>query len=314
MELVVSRITQEALDIVGLELRAPGGARLPAFTPGAHIDLHLADGLRRQYSLTNDSREDDRYCLGVGLAAPSRGGSRHVHERLKKGDVVQISPPRSLFGIEPAAAEHLFIAGGIGITPILAMIRWCEANHRPWRLLYAVRSRARAAYLWDLAPHHGRVHLHLDEEQDGQPPDIAAWIAGGAGRHIYCCGPGGLMDAVARHAADAGLPADAVHFERFTAEPSLATAESRAFTVVLRRTKRDIEVPPHESVLAALERCGIELPFSCREGLCRTCETPVIEGAVDHRDHVLDAGERAANGSMIICVSRALGERIVLDL
>lgn len=314
IELVVTRLTSEAQDVRGIELKAADGHALPAFTAGAHVDLHLP-GVVRQYSLANDDRERNRYFLGVGLASPSRGGSKHVHEQLAVGDRVQVSAPRALFGIAADASEHLFVAGGIGITPIVSMIHWCVANGRPWRLLYSVRSRARAAFLWTLAPHGAQVQLHMDEESDGERPDLAAFLAGTApGAHVYCCGPSGLMDAVARTALDAGIPKSATHFERFAAEPAPAADEpAKSFTVVLHRSGARFSVAPGASILEALERNGHAVPFSCREGLCRSCELPLVCGEADHRDFVLSDEERAANKSILVCVSRAACEELVLD-
>lgn len=317
MELTVTRLTHEAQDVVGIELRAPSGNALPEFTPGAHVDLTLPGGLCRQYSLLNAPSERHRYVLGVGLAPKSRGGSTFIHQRLAVGDLVQVGEPRSLFDLAPAASEHLFIAGGIGITPILSMIAWCEANLRPWRLLYCVRSRARAAYAWDLALHGQRVRLHVDEEADGALPDLRAWIESSAdGAHIYCCGPAGLMDGVALACTEARIAKDRTHFERFAAPPAstASVTEERAFSVRLNRSGRQIHVAPDQSLLDALEAAKVSLPYSCREGLCRSCEVPLLEGQADHRDFVLSEEERTAHRCILPCVSRACSSELVLDL
>ncbi|CAN7756637.1 PDR/VanB family oxidoreductase [Variovorax sp. LjRoot130] len=314
-DVVVSRLTHEAEGVLGIELRAADGGALPAFTAGAHVDVHLPGGLCRQYSLTNGSAQADRYCLGVGLAPHSRGGSRHLHERLRTGDRLQVSAPRSLFGLASDAPEHVFIAGGIGITPILSMIEACQAAGQRWRLLYCVRSRARAAYLWRLVAHHARVQLHVDEEQNALP-DVAGFLrAIPRTAHVYCCGPAPLMDAVGREAAAASLPAQAVHFERFSADAAPADAATdRAFRVTLRRRGATYVVAPGRSILETLEENGIAHPCSCREGLCRTCEAPLLAGKADHRDFVLSEEERVANTSVILCVSRALDNELFLDL
>jgi tetrachlorobenzoquinone reductase len=314
-EVVVSRLTHEAEGVLGVELRAAGGALLPAFTAGAHVDVHLPGGVCRQYSLTNGPLERDRYCLGVGLAQVSRGGSRHVHERLRVGDRLQVSAPRSLFGLDLQASGHVFIAGGIGITPILSMIEACELAGQPWRLLYCVRSRARAGYLWRLAEHRDCVQLHVDEERDCLP-DVSGFLRSAPREaHVYCCGPAPLMDAVAREARAAGLSDAAVHFERFSAEGAPANqAADGSFRVTLRRQGTSYVVPAGRSILETLEQHGFAHPCSCREGLCRTCETPLLAGEADHRDFVLSDEERAANSSIIPCVSRALSDELVLDL
>ncbi|MGO4327182.1 2Fe-2S iron-sulfur cluster-binding protein [Cupriavidus sp. 2TAF22] len=316
LELIVSRLTAEAEGVRGVELRRPCGGALPAFSAGAHIDVQLPGNIVRQYSLCNDAAETDRYCLGVGLAQASRGGSRFVHEGLREGDSLAVSAPRSLFGIEAAASTHVFIAGGIGITPVLSMIRWCEANHRPWKLLYCVRSRQRAAYLAALSRFGQRVQVHADDERGGDLADISSFLGGLAeGSHVYCCGPAPLMDAVAATAAAAGVPGAATHFERFNAGPQRTGADAeQGFTVVLRRHGGRFAVPGGVSILETLERNGVPLPFSCREGLCRSCEVPVLAGVADHRDYVLGDDERQANTSIMICVSRALTPELELDI
>jgi len=316
MQLVVARLTQEAQDVLGLELRARDGAELAPFTAGAHVDLALPGGICRQYSLANSPLERDRYVLGVGLAPASRGGSSFVHQRLAVGDLVEVGVPRALFGIDPDAAEHVFVAGGIGITPILSMIHWCEANARPWRLLYCVRTRARAAYAWTLARHGDRVHLHVDQEADGTPPDLRRWLRSAPrGAHVYCCGPEGLMDAVGATATEVGIPREATHFERF-APPAAAASEAAAgaFTVVLHRSGRRIDVSATQSLLEALESAEVCIPFSCREGMCRSCEVPLLSGEADHRDFVLSDQERDAHTCILPCVSRARSAELVIDL
>lgn len=311
----VTRLTHEAEEVVGIELRSPDGVSLPAFTAGAHVDVQTPAGALRQYSLTNAPHERDRYCIGIGLARDSRGGSRSLHTQLVVGDVLQVGEPRALFGLSAAAGEHLFIAGGIGITPILSMIRVCIANRMPWRLLYCVRSRSRAAFLWDLAPFQSQVTLHVDEERAGSFPNITSFLAGpAAGAHVYCCGPGPLMDSVERHAAEAGIPADATHFERFTAAAPVASDGDRPFSIMLSRAQKRLDVAAGISMLETLEANGFSIPFGCREGLCGACETPLLKGEADHRDCVLSNTQREANCSVMLCVSRARGEELVLDL
>lgn len=316
MRLVVTRLTQEAQDVLGVELRARDGEMLPSFTAGAHVDVRLPGGICRQYSLANSPLERDRYVLGVGLAAASRGGSAFMHQCLAVGDCIEVSAPRALFAVAAEAAEHVFIAGGIGITPILSMIHWCEAQGRPWRLLYCVRTRARAAYAWTLARHGERVRLHVDQEADGAQPDLAAWLGNAAaGAHIYCCGPEGLMNAVSAQAAQAGWPRAAIHFERFAA-PGATASDDRAgsFKVVLLRSRKSISVRPDQSLLEALEDAGAAVPFSCRQGMCRSCEVPLLAGQADHRDFVLSDEERDAQTCILPCVSRARSAELVLDL
>lgn len=317
MELVVSRLTDEAQGVRGIELRAADASELPAFTAGAHVDLFLPGGLCRQYSLVNSPLERQRYVLGVGLSAASRGGSTYLHQRLALGDRLEVGAPRALFGIDPQATEHVFIAGGIGITPILSMIHWCESQGQPWRLLYCVRSRARAAYAWTLARHGDRVRLHVDEDNGGALPDWGGYLRQApAGSHVYCCGPAALMEAIGMAAEAAGVARSATHFERFGADgsPSAFAAPAAAFTVVLNRSGRRIGVAPEQSLLDALEQSQVCVPFACREGLCRSCELSIVSGEADHRDHVLSDAERAAHTCILPCVSRSRTSELVLDL
>ncbi|MGB3436155.1 PDR/VanB family oxidoreductase [Achromobacter sp.] len=307
--LMVSRIVREASGVLGLHLRSPDGAMLPAFEAGAHVDVALGNGLLRQYSLCGDPAELGVYRLGVGLAANSRGGSRYVHEQLREGDLVDIGEPRQLFGLHAQAACHVFIAGGIGITPILSMIHACEKRGEPWRLLYCARDRDAAAYLPELAVHGERVHLHVDSERGGARCDLDRYLSErqAAGLHVYCCGPGPLMDAVAAACERGGILPARVHFERFAAAAPPVAEAAATFKIRLARSGGCHEVPADKSVLDVLEAAGVAWPHSCREGLCRSCEAGVLSGEVEHRDYVLSDEERAANRSMMVCVSRGCG-------
>ncbi|HLY55142.1 MAG TPA: PDR/VanB family oxidoreductase [Stellaceae bacterium] len=312
LTLRVSDIAAEAKDAIVVELRDPDGRNLPEFTPGAHLELHLSNGLVRQYSLCNDARERDRYLVGVGLAQESRGGSRHIHRSIRVGDTLPVTPPRNNFPLAGAAPRHDFFAGGIGITPILSMIHWCEANGRQWHLWYLVRSRQRAAFLERLRGYGDKVTLHADDEAGGLF-DVAGAVSRVAGdSHIYCCGPAPLMNAV--EAAAASRPADHVHFEWFTPKEPATPVSQETFTVTLARSGKSFPVPPDKSILEVLEDNGYDIPFSCREGLCATCETQVLSGIPDHRDSVLTEAEKAANKTMMICISRAKSDTLELDL
>jgi ferredoxin-NADP reductase len=298
-------------------LRAADGAQLPPFEPGAHIDVRLPGGLTRQYSLCNDASETARYCIGVGLSASSRGGSAYIHEKLRKGDMLTVGEPRALFRLSPRAGRHRFIAGGIGITPILAMIRWCVRHQLPWELHYCVRSRSRAAYLGELHSLGDHVYVYADDEGMASPRrDVSHMMRDvNPAEHIYCCGPGGLMDAVSAQAKQSGLPSENLHFERFAAPVIEADAGGNsAFTVVLARRGVRCIVESDESILDSVERHGVCPPFSCREGLCRSCEVAVLSGEADHRDYVLSDDERREDRSVMICVSRARSSELVIDL
>jgi tetrachlorobenzoquinone reductase len=309
----VSDVRAEALDVMSLELRPIGGGQLPPFDPGAHLDVHLPNGLVRQYSLTNDCRERDRYMIGVARVADSRGGSSFVHSSIRAGAQVTVGGPINNFALDPRAERFLFIAGGIGVTPIMSMIRWCVANAKPWRLIYAARSRQRAAFydqLYALA--QSNTQFHFDDER-GQVLDVAEALAGwNEGEWIYCCGPAPLMDSV--KALTEHLPPGTVRFEWFSTPDDREPQESNAFKVRLERTGVEFDVPEHKSILEVLEENGIEHPFSCREGLCGTCVTNVCSGEPDHRDYVLTDEERASGKLMTICCSRSKSRLLVLDL
>ena len=327
--LIVKHITREAQGVVSLLLRSEDGASLPAYEAGAHLDVDMGNGLVRQYSLCGDPTQRDQYRLGVGLAPHSRGGSRHIHEALRVGDILRVGEPRQRFGLHAQAAAHVFIAGGIGITPFLGMILACERRGEPWTLLYCARSRQHAAFLEDLAPYPDQVHLHLDDEQAGARCDVGAYLerVSRPASHVYCCGPASLMDAVGQACDERHVPRAHFHTERFSA-PDRAPVDSSppagfanpgepasqnigAFTLVLARSGGRYTVPADKSVLEVLEDAGIAWPHACREGLCGSCEAGVLSGTVDHRDYVLSDAQREGGACMMVCVSRASG---VLEL
>jgi ferredoxin-NADP reductase len=316
LRLQVTDIQAEARDVMLIELRAADGGSLPAFEPGAHLEIDLPNGLIRHYSLTNDWRERDRYVIGVGRAFKGRGGSEFLHRSLRCGAQLTLSAPRNNFALDRNAASCLFIAGGIGVTPIMSMIRQCEAQGRRWRLVYAARNGQRTAFYETLRALGPRVHFHFDDEASGVL-DVSGWLADAReGEHVYCCGPQPLMKAVQDHVAQ--RPAQTVHFEYFAAPAAPATGAAVGatgeFKVELRRSGRTVSVPTDRSILEVLEASGVSVPFSCREGMCGTCETAVCDGEIDHRDYVLSAEQRAAGRSMMVCVSRALSPVLVLDL
>ena len=309
----VADVRAEARDVMTIELRAAGGGALPPFEPGAHLDLHLPNGLVRQYSLTNDWRERDRYVIGVGRADKSRGGSDYVHANVRAGMLLKISAPRNNFALDPEAERFLFIAGGIGVTPILAMVRWCVANDRPWRIIYAARSRQRAAFYEEICGLASScAQFHFDDEA-GEVLDVAQAVAGWTpGERIYCCGPTPLMEAV--KSLTEQLPSGTVRFEWFTVPETDEEQESDSFSVRLERSRKELQVPADKSILEVLEENGFEVPFSCREGLCGTCVTNVLAGDPDHRDYVLSDEERASGKLMTICCSRSKSPTLTLDL
>ncbi|MEJ7928355.1 PDR/VanB family oxidoreductase [Ramlibacter sp. AN1015] len=313
LKLRVAALAAEARDVMRVELAATDGAPLPPFEPGAHLTLQLPAGLARQYSLVNDWREQHRYVLGVGLAGESRGGSQWVHASLRVGAELTATGPANNFPLDPDAQSFLFIAGGIGITPLLSMVRWCEARGRAWRMVYAARSRVRLAFYEELRAFGRKVRWHCDDEHE-RPLDVRALMQEvEPGTQVYCCGPGPLMTAVQE--AGAHLPPETLHFEWFSAPAAPADAHGGdGFWIDLKRSGTSLHVPPERSVLEVLKDHGHELPFSCREGLCGTCETTVCEGEPDHRDYVYSPAQREGLRTMLICVSRAKSPRLTLDL
>ncbi len=312
LALRVERIGAEAKDVLRVELADPLGGELPAFEPGAHLAVHLPNGLVRHYSLCGDWRDRRRYVLGIGRALDGRGGSDWLHGGLREGMELRCGAPANNFGLVNAG-RYLFIAGGIGVTPILSMVRWCQAHGKDWRLVYGARSRQRLAFYEELRAWGDRVRFHCDDEA-GTPIQVPLLLADvQPGTQVYCCGPSPLMQSVQQHGAH--LPAGALHFEWFNAPPpEAAAAAAEGFWVDLQRSGASYHVPPGRSILEVLEEHGHEVPFSCREGLCGTCETPVCGGEPEHLDYVYPPSQRPALKTMLVCVSRAKTERLVLDL
>ncbi|GAB7546047.1 PDR/VanB family oxidoreductase [Cupriavidus sp. CuC1] len=316
LQVRVKSITWEAEGILSYELWPVAPHKeLPPFEAGAHIDVHLPNGLIRNYSLFNSPQERHRYLIGVNKDPQSRGGSRYLHEVLRPGDTLTVSAPRNNFPLEEAAASSVFIAGGIGITPVLGMIRRLQTLGRPWQLFYAARTRKNAAFVETLQALRddsgATLQLSFDREPGGSMLDIAAITdALPAGAHVYCCGPMPMLDAFEQ--ATAGLPPERVHREYFAARESAATAGG--FTVELARSGRSIEIASGQTILDCLLNAGIEPPYSCQEGICGTCEVRVLAGLPDHRDLVLSEAEKASNQRMMICCSGAKGSKLVLDL
>jgi ferredoxin-NADP reductase len=301
---------QIAEGIVLVDLAHPSGARLPDWTPGAHVDLLLPDGRTRQYSLCGDRWDAYRYRIGVLRVPDGRGGSAWVHDRLRVGDTVDLGGPRNNFPLVPAR-RYLFVAGGIGITPLLPMIHQADLVGADWHLVYAGRRRATMAFLDDLAGYGDRVHLVPGDERPR--PDLHDLLREVRdGLRVYCCGPAGMLDDVA--AACGHWPAYTLRTERFVNPRQDAPVRDEPFEVVLARRGVNVTVAPGTTVLDAVRRVGVDLLSSCMEGTCGTCETGVVSGLVDHRDALLTDDERAEGARMFPCVSRSRGDRLVLDL
>ncbi|MFC9705771.1 PDR/VanB family oxidoreductase [Streptomyces sp. NPDC056943] len=311
--LVTGRATP-AEGVVELRLE---GAGLPAWQPGAHVDLVLPSGLVRQYSLCGDPADPSSYTVATRLIEDGRGGSREVHEQLHEGTEVEIRGPRNRFPLVDAPA-YVFVAGGIGITPVLPMVRAAEAAGADWRLVYCGRSRATMPYLEEIErlgdgersemgvpPAEGWGSVTVVAEDESGFPELGFLAHVPIETAVYCCGPDGLMDAV-----DAAMPEGrAPRLERFSAA---APAGGTAFEVELRRSGRTVAVAADQSVLAAVREELPGLMYSCQQGFCGTCQQRVLEGEIDHRDELLTDEERG--DSMLICVSRCAGKRLVLDL
>ena len=310
LTLEVAGRAEAASDVVVLTLRDPAGGVLPEWRPGAHIDLLLEPGLERQFSLCGDPADRSAWRIGVLREADGRGGSAYVHDKLTEGTVVRAREPRNHFPLEPAG-RYLFIAGGIGITPLLPMIAAAQAAGTPWHLVYGGRTRASMAFREELAARHpGRVDIRPQDETGlldldgllGQPQP---------GTLVYCCGPEPLL--AAAEARCAAWPPGSLHTERF-APAAAAAAPATGFEVELAASGLTVPVPPDRSILQAVEGAGVQVLFSCTEGTCGTCETAVLAGVPEHRDTVLTPGERAAGDVMMICVSRSRTPKLVLDL
>lgn len=314
LELLVKSVTWEAPGILSWDLRAPDRAALPEFRAGAHIDLQLANGLVRSYSLVNSEAERHRYVIAVKKEEAGRGGSRFLHERVRPGERLRVSAPRNDFALVEDAPHSVLVAGGIGITPILAMARRLAELGRPWTLYYCARRRAQAAFLEALeqlqAPGCKLVHV-FDEEPGGRPLDLTAVVeAAPREAHLYCCGPKPMLAAF--EAATAGWPEGRVHVEYFAAKEAPATGGG--YVVALARSGREFAVPAGRTILDVLVEAGIRVPHACTEGVCGTCETRVLEGVPDHRDAILSKAEREANATMFVCCSGSRSARLVLDL
>jgi ferredoxin-NADP reductase len=298
--------------VIVLDLRDPAGAALPGWAPGAHIDLILASRRERQYSLCGDPSDPVTWRIAVLREAAGRGGSQEIHDTLAVGAHVQARGPRNHFRLE-RGGRYIFIAGGIGITPILPMLAAAQSAGQPWTLHYGGRTSAAMAFSRDLVARYGtRVRIH-PQDVSGllDLPAILGRPAGGT--LVYCCGPGPLLDAVQQHCRQ--WPEGALHMERFTPpDQPVRPGHQQVFEVELAQAGLTLAVAPDRSILETLQDAGVPVLFSCAEGTCGTCETAVLDGIPDHRDSVLTAAERAGSETMMICVSRSVTPRLVLDL
>jgi vanillate O-demethylase ferredoxin subunit len=314
LEVLVRSVMVLADNICSFELVDPAGHALPEFTAGAHVDIHLANGLIRQYSLCTDPAETDRYVIAVLREPQGRGGSVAMHEELRPGTRVTISAPRNNFKLAAGAERHVFLAGGIGITPIMSMIAAAQAGGKDFHLYYCARSPERTAFLDVLQPlvAAGKATVHFDGGDPARSLDLKAVLRDHRpGTHLYYCGPNGMLNAA--EAASEHWPPGTRHCERFSAAPAApAAAPDLPFEIELARSGGCYVVAPGKSIVQVLKANGITVETSCEEGFCGTCMTRYLAGQPLHRDTVLDDEDREE--FLMICCSRAKSGRIVLDL
>jgi ferredoxin-NADP reductase len=311
LNLLVKSVTDETPDIRLFDLRSPDGSQLPKFTAGAHIDLHLSNGLIRSYSIVNGEHDRSRYLIGVARDKKSRGGSAYIHNTLMAGDGIYTSLPKNNFLLDENEHDNILIAGGIGITPIMSMLHRLQFLGRRWDLYFATRSKHLTPFLRDLAKYSNAVKLHIDDEHNGCVLDIGKIVTPAkSGTHFYCCGPGPMLDSFQRAVVE--IPQKYIHVEHFSPVERAATAGG--FSIELAKSNRIILVTPGKTILEALLEAGVEVPFSCQSGVCGSCETKVLSGLPDHRDLILTDSERNGNKTMMICCSGSKSEKLVLDL
>ena len=310
-------VTHLARGASAFDFRPVDGAPLIPFTAGAHADLILPNGVRRSYSLCNSQDETHRYVVGVKKASPSRGASIYLHDQLGIGAEIDIAAPRNNFPLVESAPHSVLIAAGIGITPVWSLLQRLVALGASWELHYASPTRKDAAFLDELqhlaAADPSCVNLAFNREPGGRRLDLGEIVARApSGSHFYACGPARLLEDYEK--ATAGLPREQVHLERFAGAGEAIRVGGSDFDIELARSDRSLHVPADKSILDVLLDEGIDVAFSCMDGVCGSCRVQVLQGAPDHRDTVHSAEEHAANGSMMVCCSRALSERLVLDL
>ncbi|WP_454727205.1 MULTISPECIES: PDR/VanB family oxidoreductase [Cupriavidus] len=317
LELVLRQVRMEATGINSYEFVDPDGNALPGFTAGAHIDVHIAPGVIRQYSLCNNPEERHRYVVAVLRDEAGRGGSRGMHETLRVPDRVKVSLPRNHFPLAEGAGRILLLAGGIGVTPLKSMVHRLESKGIGYDLHYCAKSPGYAAFETELKriARVGQIHCHFDGGDPRNGLDIAALLKQpDADTHLYYCGPTGFMQACANAAAH--WPQDRVHCEHFKAPapkmPSTDDAPAKGYVVELARSGRTLTVAPDQNLAEVLQQAGAPVETSCQSGLCGTCKVRYLAGDVDHQDYILDESERRS--LMTPCVSRGCGGTLVLDL
>ncbi|MGF6536607.1 vanillate O-demethylase ferredoxin subunit [Paraburkholderia sp. GAS206C] len=317
IEVEVSAKELEADGVVRLELVDREGGELPGFTAGAHIDVEVAPDLIRQYSLCNSPRERHRYVIGVLREPSSRGGSQAVHDSIQAGHTIRIRAPRNHFALDPTASRYILFAGGIGVTPILAMAEHLSDSGKPFELHYCVRTAARAAFVRRMtkSSFSAHVHLHFDDGLPEQRLEIRQALGSSDDdAHVYVCGPAPFIGYVLENARERGWPEARLHREFFAASTSTAASAEESFEVQLSSTGQILTVPADRSIVEVLGEAGVALEVSCEQGVCGTCLTRVLQGEPDHRDVYLTDAEHLRNDCMTVCCSRSKSARLVLDL
>lgn len=317
LSVCVSAKYADTADVCVLELTPVSGDVLPSFTAGSHIDVHLPNGLVRQYSLANDPAESHRYVIAVLREPESRGGSVSVHDDIQVGDTITISAPRNAFPLHEGSAPGLLLAGGIGITPILSMAEALTDAGTDFTFHYCARSSDRMPFQQRLseARYASQVQLHLDDGAAAQRFDIKGTLNDAADNtQLYICGPAGFIEAVLDAAREQGWPEERLHREFFAPAESADSGEAGVFELRLSKSGINVTVAADQTAVAALEAAGIEVPVSCEQGICGTCLTRVQEGTPDHKDNYLTDEERVANDQFLPCCSRAISDYLVIDL
>jgi tetrachlorobenzoquinone reductase len=307
----------EAADVLSFLIRPINGKGDVSIDPGAHIDIHLPNGLMRSYSLSNGTSDQGLYRITVARDPNSRGGSIFMHDGIRIGQMIEVSAPRNNFRLEESAALSTFVAGGIGVTPFVPMITRLNALGRKWRLHYCVRTRPQAALLEELRTLEqtgmGELLVNFDHEPGGGMLDLQMILKSlPEGAHVYCCGPTGMLDAFRTGAKSCGLPENRVHFEYFSGNVSKDL--EGGFRLILQKSGIQLSVKPGETILQAVTNAGVDAPYSCEQGLCGSCATHVISGVPDHRDMMLSDQQRTENNIMMICCSGSKSPELILDL
>ena len=309
LRLRVAAIKQIAHEVSSFDLQSPDDIDLPTWSPGAYVNLLLPFGLVRSYSLVPSSSSRS-YRIAVQMERAGRGGSRWLHENAQVGQELDVSPPLNHFPLSEGLHASVFIAGGIGITPLWSMIHRLERLNRDWTLVYRARNRCRAAYLDQLALYGDRVAVSFSDDASTPRPNLQALVAvAQPSTHFYCCGPQALLNSFEE--ACAGIPPDQVHCECFGVKPVGLSSPCR---LVLARSGLEVEVSAGESLLTAVRKAGIDVPTSCEQGVCGACEIRILNGKADHKDKILTLAERDAQTSMMLCCSGALTPELELEL